>query len=287
VKLIWHIGPHKTGTTSLQTGLAAHAASGRASYYYPPVGDYGPGHAVLAWQFLGLNRRERSPDVILAEVRRAESLGHSKMVLSSEEFSRALLTPDSFAQFADVCDGVDCELVITLRPLPERIYPELQELIKNGQKLNLGNAQEVLEAVMTRPGLRPEFLSAAIGETHASAVSIVMVDNEMPEKIFKGLSSIVGDDVPIPRNAATNPSYPFVKAAWLDIINRYAGAPISQSRTAVEAAFQAATGRLSVLAEVPYPPLPPAVQRYADGTWAQQLAYLTVLVTERRVRLIR
>ncbi len=284
MKLIWHIGPHKTGTTSLQTGLAARAAAGRASYHYPSVGEYGPGHAVLAWQFLGLNRRERTPDVILAEVRRAENLGYSKMVLSSEEFSRALLTPDSFAQFATVCDRVDSELVITLRPLPERIYPELQELIKNGQKLNLANAHEVLEAVMTRPGLRPDFLSAAISQTKASAFSIVLVDNELPQKIFNDMSSVVGDNLPIPRAATSNPSYPFIKVAWLDIINRYGGVAANESRAIVDAGFQAATRKRLSLADVPYPPLPPAVQRYADGVWAFQLEYLRELQSIGRIR---
>lgn len=286
MKLIWHIGPHKTGTTSLQTGLAARAASGRASYYYPPVGEFGPGHAVLAWQFLGLNRRDRTPEVIMAELQRAESLGHSKVVLSSEEFSRALLTPDSFAQFAPVCEKVECELVITLRPLPERIYPELQEIIKNGQKLNLANAHEVLEAVMTRPGLRPDFLSAAISQTKASAFSIVLVDNELPEKIFSGMSTIVEENLPIPRTPTANPSYPFVKVAWLDVVNRYAGVTVSQSRAVVDAAFQAATRRLSALAGLPYPPLPPAIQRYADGVWALQLAYLSELQAAGRIRCI-
>jgi len=283
VKLIWHIGPHKTGTTSLQTGLAARAASGRASYYYPSVGEYGPGHAVLAWQFLGLNRRDRTPDVILDEVRRAESLGHSKLVLSSEEFSRALLTPDSFAQFQTVCAKVECELVITLRPLPERVYSELQELIKNGQKLNLANTHEVLEAIMTRPGLRPEFLSAVISEAKASGVSVVFVDDELPEKIFTDMSSLIGENIPVPRGATSNPSYPFVKVAWLDIVNRYGGVPANESRAIVDAAFQAATRKHRSLVDVPYPPLPPAVQRYADGVWAFQLEYLRELQSIGRI----
>jgi hypothetical protein len=286
VKLIWHIGPHKTGTTSLQTGLAARAASGRASYYYPPTPEYGPGHAVLAWQFLGLNGRERTPGVILDQVERAESQGHSKMVLSSEEFSRALLTADSFSQFGDVCAKVECELVITLRPLPSRIYPELQELIKNGQRLNLADAREVLEAIMTRPGLRPDFLSAALTQTGASAISIVLVDNDLPEKAFNGMSAVLGEQLPIPRSPAMNLSYPFIQAAWLDIVNRYAGVPLDQSRAIADVAFQAAVQKVRSLADVPYPPLPPSVQRYADAVWALQLAYVHELQVAGRIRCI-
>ena len=121
-----HIGPHKTGTTSIQSALARGAASSKSSYYYPPVGEFGPGHAILAWQFLGLNRRERDPEALSREIEGARGRGSQKMILSSEEFSRALLTADSFRQFAPVCASVDTELVITLRPLRDRIYSELQ-----------------------------------------------------------------------------------------------------------------------------------------------------------------
>ena len=286
VKLVWHIGPHKTGTTSLQTSLAARAASGRASYYYPPVHEFGPGHAALAWHFLGLNRRDHMPDAISDEIKRAEGLGYSRVVVSSEEFSRALLTDQSFRQFARVTESVESDLVITLRPLLSRIYPELHELIKNGQKLNLASAHEVLDAMMSRPGLRPDFLSAAIAESGAAAIWIVFVDNDKPEKLFSAMSGIVGDDLPIPRNPAENPSYPFVKAAWLDIVNRHASLSPKPSRAAVDAAFDAATRREPALADVPYPPLPPALVRYAAGVWDQQLAYLDQLQAAGRLRCI-
>jgi hypothetical protein len=238
---------------------------------------------VLAWQFLGLNGRERLPDVIVEQLDQATTLGYPTMLLSSEEFSRALVANGSFRHFAPVCDMVHTELVITLRPLQERIYSELQELIKNGQRLDLANAHDVLDALMTRPGLRPDFLVSAITESKAARITIVLVDSEVPDRLFKSMSAIVGEDLGPPRNMSVNVSYPFIKALWLNTLNRYSKLPVDESRALVTAAFDAVQNQLS---SIPYPPLPAAVQRYADGLWAQQMAYLGELESLGRLRII-
>lgn len=294
MKLFWHIGPHKTGTTSLQRALAAQADTGRTEYYYPTPSRSGPGHAMLAWQLLGLNGVEKAPNVILDEIKRVESLGFSKIVISSEEFSRALMTADSFGPLAAICDEVECELVLTLRPLIDRVYPEAQELIKNGHKLLLTNPQELLGVCANRPGLRADFLSAAIFGTRAASVSVLMVDPETPEKLFEDISTVLGEAIPAPKNRPSrfsikpddkaNTSFPFIKTAWLESINRFSDVPPQEARKAIDAAYIAASRHLHSLEAAGYPPLPPLLHRYLDTVWQLQLAFLQALEQTGRVR---
>lgn len=285
MKLYWHIGPHKTGTTSLQLALAAHAASGRASFYYPSVGDYGPGHALLAWQLLGLNGRQRTPDVIHAAIEEAKRRGIDTVVLSSEEFSRAAVGEAAFEPIARVCADFECELILTLRPLAERLYPELQERVKHGEKIAFSSPHDLLTVFVDRPGMRPDFLSAAILGTGAQHVSVIMADRSAPEKLFKGLSSILGQEIPAARDRQENQSYPFIKTTWLEAINRFIKVPPDEARAAVEVGFHAASKRLKSLEAAPYPPIPPILQRYLDSTWQLQLAFLKVLEESGRVRI--
>jgi hypothetical protein len=284
VKLIWHIGPHKTGTTSLQRSLAAQASSRRASFYYPPTPELGPGHALLAWRLLGLNGRDTDESVIQAELDNAARRGFDKVVLSSEEFCRALMKPDRFAPIARVASSVECELVLTLRPLQARLMPELQEMIKNGNRINLNNGQEVLDAVMTRPGLRPDLLTAAINEVSEAQITVVMVDTSLPQRLFEAMSIVVGDQLPIPKAALDNPSYPFLQTAWLDVLNRHANMAQPVARDIAEAAFTSAVQHRPELSSVPYPPLPRAIEIYAEAVWSLQLSYLASMQAAGRLR---
>lgn len=268
----------------MQLALANHAASGRASYYYPPTPDHGPGHAVTAWRFLGLNQRDRMTDLVFDEVQRAERLGFQKLVLSSEEFSRALVAQGSFEAFEPVCKRVECEIVITLRPLIDRVYPEIQELIKNGQKLQLANLQDLIAVIMSRPGLRPDFLPAAIVGSGAASASVIFVNRDQPQKLFDGFSVVIGERIPAPRNAQLNASHSFIESAWLEVLNRYAGLKPIEARAVVEAGFSAASTELGRLSKVPYPALPEALEKYLEGTWHLQMEYMKALEQSSRIR---
>jgi hypothetical protein len=284
MKLFWHIGPHKTGTTSLQLALSRHAAAGHATYYYPRAAEHGPGHASIAWTFLGLNGRERNHEVVLDEVAEASRRGFDKVVLSSEEFARALSTDEAFGSFAEVCAQLECELVITLRPLMSRVYPELQELIKNGRKVDIGSSQEVLDALMTRPGLRPDFLPAAIFGSNAARVSVLTADADNPGRLFASMSTVLGETLPVPRDRTQNRSYAFVTTAWLDVLNRYGSLPLKEARDIVEAAYGAGRRRSKSLGKITYPGVPPALERYLEGTWELQMAFLRSLEQAGRIR---
>ncbi|PWG74809.1 hypothetical protein DF186_15960, partial [Enterococcus hirae] len=55
MEIVLHIGPHKTGTTTVQQFLHDNLADDQPQpdHWYPRPERNGPGHAHLAWQTLG------------------------------------------------------------------------------------------------------------------------------------------------------------------------------------------------------------------------------------------
>lgn len=286
MKVFLHIGPHKTGTTALQRVLYQHAKSGGCGYFYPDpslVADLA--HAQLAWRFLGLAGCERVPGLLLRKVAAAEKAGFTKVVFSSEEFARAMFVDDGFESLARFCEQVDCELVLTLSPLGDRILPELQEAVKHGQSYDPENLTDLLQLCATRPGLRPDFLSSAIHGIKASGVSVILVDKSQPEKIFRAMSTVLGEPLPIPSSTGVNKSWPFMKTAWLSAFNRYLpGVPWETSRVVLDAAFDAAVRQCGAIDAAPPPALPAVFVDYVAGVWESQLGFLTVMQDAGRLR---
>lgn len=285
MKVYWHIGPHKTGTTSLQMALGAHAKSWHCGYYYPPASVAGPGHADLAWRFLGIRDRIREPDVLVRTIESAKAKGFKSVVLSSEDFSRGVLLDEPFAGFSEVCERYECELVLTLRPLVDRVQSEFQEAVKQGETYDFSSVSDIVRLCMVRPGLRPDFVSAAISRIGASSVSVVLVDKYRPESLFKAISEIVGEPIDSPERAVANDSMPYIKTAWLNEVNKgVKGVSVMQRRAVVDFAFDAAIRAEPDIGEVPYPPIAPVVADYLNGVWNLQLEFLS---DTRKCRLMR
>ena len=94
-RLVIHVGPHKTGSTSVQA--AFHEYRSRlvdqgVFYALPPAGDFPESHSDAA--FLLLKGRAREFDAWLAEAwRQARAAACDVLLLSSEEFSNAQVMP--------------------------------------------------------------------------------------------------------------------------------------------------------------------------------------------------
>ena len=67
MKIYLHVGPHKTGTTSVQQWMLDNARKHMKLYglYYPEPPEEGPGHALLAWDSLGMHGRKVEPGFCL------------------------------------------------------------------------------------------------------------------------------------------------------------------------------------------------------------------------------
>jgi hypothetical protein len=94
-RLVIHVGPHKTGSTSVQTAFHEHRSrliDHGVFYPRPPAGDFPESHSDAA--FLLLKGRAREFDAWLAEAwRQARAAACDVLLLSSEEFSNALVMP--------------------------------------------------------------------------------------------------------------------------------------------------------------------------------------------------
>jgi hypothetical protein len=94
-RLVIHVGPHKTGSTSVQSAFHEHRSrliDHGVFYPRPPAGDFPESHSDAA--FLLLKGQAREFDAWLAEAwRQARAAACDVLLLSSEEFSNALVMP--------------------------------------------------------------------------------------------------------------------------------------------------------------------------------------------------
>lgn len=135
--LLLHIGPHKTGTTTIQAALAAHRDELRAQgVIYPgtlahevnppmavTVGRVDPGH--------DLEKARTRWHELVAEIDRAEPrLG----LLSSEFYSEA--TPERIGWIIREL-GRPVHVVVTLRPLTQILASQWQQYLQNDRTFTL------------------------------------------------------------------------------------------------------------------------------------------------------
>jgi hypothetical protein len=286
MKVFLHIGPHKTGTTALQRSLYQHAQSGQCGYFYPEPSLVAElAHAQLAWRFLGLAGCERFPEILLRKVAAAEKAGFAKVVFSSEEFARAMFVAGGFGSFAPLCAQVECELVITLSPLTSRVLPELQEAVKHGGAFDPATVADLERLCETRPGLRPDFLDAAIHGINAARASVILVDKRDPEKIYRDMSTILGETLPIPAAPVVNASAPAMKTVWHSAFNqRFSHVPWETGRAVADAAFAAAVREYGPIADLAPPALPVGFATHLAAVWESQLRFLDEMGATGRLR---
>lgn len=143
-----HIGPHKTGTSTLQGAfhLARRAASKQGVRYAGP--NRQPLHAAQAIARLEDSATADSPALrhwrrLVADIRAAKE---SRVVASSEWFSDA--KSHSIGRIADDLDPARVQIVVTLRPLGRILSSQWQQLAQAG---HMRAYEPWLEAVFREP----------------------------------------------------------------------------------------------------------------------------------------
>jgi hypothetical protein len=127
-----HIGPHKTGTTTLQGAFhASRAALAKHGVRYAGPGRH-PMLAVLALTETPGRRGDPPPsrelwDELVGEVRAASG---ERVVVSSEFFADA--SPDVVEQVVDDLGRDRVHVVVTLRPLARILPSQWQQYVQNG-----------------------------------------------------------------------------------------------------------------------------------------------------------
>lgn len=126
MQIFFHVGPHKTGTTSIQDALLKQFGSEKPSkrVWYPTPSHVGPGHAALA------HNAAMGETAISDTVARASRAGVGTLILSSESFATS---PKSIRACAEAFAGHPVVLITTQNSLMNRIASRWQEDVKHGE----------------------------------------------------------------------------------------------------------------------------------------------------------
>ncbi len=279
-----HVGPHKTGTTAIQRAL-----SRTDGIVYPAVTAVGPGHALAAWGTIGAEGRAADPDLLVRLVGEAAVPGRP-LVLSAEDFCRAVMPEYSAEGLRRLAAARPVELIVTLTPLVRRLPSMAQEIVKHGEAIDLG-CEQTLRALMAREaGLQADLPQRLAALAPWARMHFVLPDPARRRRLFAIFGRILG--VPVVPDPADrtyeNRRWPYAAVAILSRINGLAaGADPDQTRVAGRAAAEAALKALPQLASLPYPELPPALAAELAATWRRQLAGIRGWVREGRAVLYR
>jgi len=118
-KLFLHVGPHKTGTTSIQRGLLANRQQlEKAGYHYPEIGFVFDGHHNLVFELAGM---DKFAPILggLKELKEFADNSDGNIILSSETFDN-IMTVEPLLKLKDaLSDAFEIHAVGYLRPQEE------------------------------------------------------------------------------------------------------------------------------------------------------------------------
>ena len=218
LKLVMHVGPHKTGTTSLQKALLKQYGSETPQPIWFPIPAerrFGTGHAVAAWKMLGRHGQPclpgdagSGPAVAVWEmlgrgqprsqlVEQAEKTSACRcLILSSEIFEHSFESNMEF--LIEETLGTDMHIIVTLSSVGRRGVSMWQEMVKHRSLLSLDDARDV---VLQFPGFSPLYVRFFADHFPEAKVSVVIADRKAPESLFKLFGEATGIPLATPGTA--------------------------------------------------------------------------------------
>jgi hypothetical protein len=193
-----HIGPHKTGTTALQSAFHAHRADLETQgvhYTGPNRQPMGAAHAITGAP--SPYSDGKAPPIgrwndLVGEVRGARA---ARVVISSEGFADA--EPSGIARVVGDLDASRLQVVLTLRPLAAILPSQWQQYVQGGMTLAY---EDWLRAMFDAPGnVTPGFWhrhrhdalvnrwAAAAGADHVTVIVGDERDHERQLRVFECL----------------------------------------------------------------------------------------------------
>lgn len=197
VQVHFHVGPHKTGTSSIQFLLRSRYGSDDPKpIWYPKrtfLGATG-GHSRIADQFRPLPHLY-APLEGLRQLQNlideARSVGVEKLILSSENFS--------FASAADLKEiralfpDQEFHLILAATPIVKRLRSQWSTRVLNGEQTQIEDALAILPRL---PGLQGNYYSKMVDSlTPSSATLIVIRPEDRPEYLLTEFLSVCGLNV--------------------------------------------------------------------------------------------
>jgi hypothetical protein len=195
-----HIGPHKTGTTTVQSAFCmARERLAAQGIVYPGKGRQ-PLAPVLAVTNQPPLRGETPPKIehwhdLVAEIRAA---GDRRAVLSSEFFDEA---DDATARRVVADLGGTCvHVVVTLRPLSSIIPSQWQQYLQNGYSFSF---PEWLEGILSEPAQTPtpgfwrrhrhdELVARWAAVVGPPNLTVIVTDGSDPLMLLRAFESMLG-----------------------------------------------------------------------------------------------
>jgi len=235
MRVVLHIGLHKSGTSTIQKAWASAFNRSRRTWY--PRLPHGPSHAVVAWwlrEKQGVPANRSLVDVLVdARSRRTETL-----LLSSEEFHEA--SAEQVNRLRPLLAGHDVQVLVTLTQ-PVYRWPSLwQEMVKHGWAAEQGKSI----AQVDEPGvLGPGRLEDLVERWSLGEMTVCLVRQHPPEpELASRVSALAGVELPARiarRSGVENVSLGDVETRILCEVNRLApdtrGIESARGRGIVEA----------------------------------------------------
>jgi hypothetical protein len=223
-----HIGPHKTGTTTVQG--AFHRARERLAaegVFYPGRGRQ-PLWAILAVTGQPALVGDPPPDIAYWQgLARSANAAHGKRVVVSSEF---LAGADDAAARRVVSDiGPQVHVVVTLRPLSKILPSQWQQYMQNGYCMSY---LEWLEGILNDPPRTPtpgfwrrhrhdELIARWTAAAGARNVTVVVVDESNRLMLLRTFEAMLGlpDGFLVPEEGAANRSLTLAEAEVVRLLN--------------------------------------------------------------------
>ena len=190
MQICFHIGPHKTGTTSIQAYLLRSIGSADpVERWYPYTKPSEPGHAEYARDWLFRDAR-----MFRDLIARAERAGVRQMIVSAEDFDN--LYDKNQDVLSELLRPFDVHLIITMNSLIGRAASSWQEAVKHGYPHALADASKL---IFNMPGYRPDFVDVARQVVRPARTSIIVAARDQsPVKLIGDFCLTLGQPVPSP-----------------------------------------------------------------------------------------
>ncbi|MEI8148785.1 MAG: hypothetical protein WCG62_06870 [Actinomycetes bacterium] len=205
--LIFHVGTHKTGTTSIQTMMGAHREFFETQgVLFPYAGHVrNGGHHNIAWELNGDAGYDPQLGTLADLATELAATTLSSVILSSEDFEFWHLRPDLLAQIKHVAEGAgfSVEVLLVLRPVTEYVESLYKELLKHGLSVSRRTFVETIATTGAYPFRERTYrfdyaemvqgFQAAFGAEHVYVLEYEVGDSNTP--FFAACGKIFGTSV--------------------------------------------------------------------------------------------
>lgn len=194
MQTFFHIGPAKTGTSSVQFVLKQRYGADAPQPVWYPLRDFVGGTAGqnrLAGRFRQLPHLyapQEGLELIRQVVSEALSAGVERLLVSAENFSFA--SPEDMQKIRAEFPADGFHLIITANPLAKRLVSQWSTKLLNGYQ---GRVEDAIELLPELPGLSPDYYSNAISSLSPDTTTLICIPTGAPpEELLQTYLSVCG-----------------------------------------------------------------------------------------------